>query len=421
MTTHYDPSRERLLAAMDVAKRYNDVIVKWPDGRTRLFKVANTRADHDGLCDFLLAQGLRVQLALEPTADFHRPIAYRLAEAGVEVHLASSLSCARVREALYTSWDKHDRKDTRVLLYLLEQGLTQPFHDPLRAGYLDVQELSNSYHEIARARSRCLHSLINHSLALYFPEMERYLHSSRAEWFCQFLLAFPTPASIRALAPEAFVSAAWDLVGRKVAKRRLLEELYELAGHSIGLPIDPQGTAVMTYRLQLERYQALSRQREMLEATSEQLLGEHADYRRLRTLPGVGPVIALSILAESGDLRRFRHHRQYLKFCGFNLAASQSGEAQGRYRLAKRGNARLRYVFWLAATVAIRQRENSFRAKYERYIRTNPDDPDLRRKARTAVAVKMARVAHALVKQGTEYRGYFEAAVPGGGTFLTGP
>ena len=135
----------------------------------------------------------------------------------------------------------------------------------------------------------------------------------------------------------------------------------------------------------------------------------------------MGPVIALSILAESGDLRRFHHHRQYLHFCGFNLSSVQSGQSQGRYRLSKRGNARLRYVFWLAATVAIRQRENSFRSKYERYISKDPDNADLRRKAYTAVAAKMARVAHALIKQGVDYRGYFEAAIPGGGTSFSGP
>ena len=30
------------------------------------------------------------------------------------------------------------------------------------------------------------------------------------------------------------------------------------------------------------------------------------------------------------------------------LAASQSGQSQGRYQLSKRGNARLHYAFWLA-------------------------------------------------------------------------
>ena len=88
-------------------------------------------------------------------------------------------------------------------------------------------------------------------------------------------------------------------------------------------------------------------------------------------------MIAIMVIAESGDLTRFAHYRQYLNFCGFNLSAIQSGQKHSGYRLSKRGNARLRYAFWLAATVAVRTRENSFRYKYERYLRENGDKPDL--------------------------------------------
>lgn len=205
-----------------------------------------------------------------------------------------------------------------------------------------------------------------------------------------------------------FVKRAWEVVGRKVAKQRFLEELYETAVSSIGLPMDAKCLSVATFKLQLNRYLELTLQRSSLEKTAEGFLADRDDYQHLRTLPGVGPVIALMIIAESGDLRRFRHYRQYLNFCGFNLSAVQSGGQQGRYRLSKRGNARLRYAYWLAAVNAIRQRENSFRYKYERYIQKEPDNADLKRKARVAVAAKIARVAHALVKQNTDYRGFYE-------------
>ena len=68
----------------------------------------------------------------------------------------------------------------------------------------------------------------------------------------------------------------------------------------------------------------------------------------------------------------------------------------------------MRYAYWLAANVAIQQYENSFRNKYERYIQRSPEDSDLKRKARVAVATKLARVAHALIKTGSDYRGYHE-------------
>ena len=70
--------------------------------------------------------------------------------------------------------------------------------------------------------------------------------------------------------------------------------------------------------------------------------------------------------------------------------------------MSKYGNARLRRTFWLASQVAIRQRENSFRDKFERYIAKDRNNKDLRRKALTAIAAKMARVVHAVIKTGSD-------------------
>jgi len=290
----------------------------------------------------------------------------------------------------------------------MKQGMMHPFYDPLVSNTMDIQELSNTYHQVVIARTRCQHSIINHYLTLYFPKMEQYLHNSRAEWFCHLLLKYPTPKSITRYKKLTFVKRAWDVVGRKVAKQRFLEELYELAISSIGLPIEPNSLAEETFKLQLNRYLTLTQQRTALEKKAEIFLNDRDDYQHLRSLPGVGPIIALMIIAESGDLRRFRHYRQYLNFCGFNLSSIQSGRKQGQYHLSKRGNSRLRYAFWLAAVNAIRQTENSFRYKYERYIRQDPNNPDLKRKARVAVAVKIARVAHALVKKNSDYRGFYK-------------
>jgi transposase len=102
-------------------------------------------------------------------------------------------------------------------------------------------------------------------------------------------------------------------------------------------------------------------QRDEIEKHAHAPLADSRDYQLLRMIPGIGPVNALTILAEAGDLRRFRHHRQFLKYCGLDLATQQSGTFRGRTKLSKYGNARLRRTFWMAAQVAARQRDNSFR------------------------------------------------------------
>ena len=74
----------------------------------------------------------------------------------------------------------------------------------------------------------------------------------------------------------------------------------------------------------------------------------------------------------------------------------------------------MRYAFWLAATVAIRMKENSFRRKYDHYIKGEPANPDRKRKAYTAVAAKVARVAYGLIKTDTDYCRFIEAMEPSG-------
>ena len=175
------------------------------------------------------------------------------------------------------------------------------------------------------------------------------------------------------------------------------------------------------FRLVLEEVIRLCEKRKYLEEKAHAFLKDNAQYQILRSIPGIGPIIALTIIAESGDLTRFSHHRKYLKFCGLDLSTHQSGQFRGQSKLSKRGNARLRCVFWMAATIAVRMRENTFRSKYERYIKRDPKNAELKRKALTASAAKICRVAYSLVKTEKTYRPYFDEAIPSGGIRSVGP
>ena len=73
-----------------------------------------------------------------------------------------------------------------------------------------------------------------------------------------------------------------------------------------------------------------------------------------------------------------------------DLATIRSGTFRGQTKLSKYGNARLRRAFWMAGQVAILQRANSFRDKFERYITKDRHNAHLRRKAYTAIAATLS-------------------------------
>jgi transposase len=406
---------ETTWVAIDVAKLVHQVLIETPDGRRRMMRVANTASEIERLVTFLQHGTTACVIAFEPTGDYHRAVMHRLGLAGFALRQVSSLAVARTRDALYNSWDKNDPKDAQVILHLLKTGTTQRFVDPLVSGHHDLQEMANTYQQVSLRKVRLQHAIVTHHLPLYFPEAERYLHSSRAEWFTAILRLTPCPAAVRQYSKADFIATARaQVAGRKVDKARWLADFYETAGHSVALPVAPDSAAIRMFRVVLEEYQQLCLRRKALEADIVARLAWQPDYQRLQTIPGIGPILALLILAEAGDLRRFGHVRQFLKYCGFDLCTEQSGQFRGTTHLSKRGNARLRYACWMAGAVAVRMQQNSFRRKFEDYMRSDPRNADRRRKAYTAVAAKMARVVYAVVTSGHDYRRFPEVTRPGG-------
>jgi transposase len=403
--------------AIDVAKDRHEALIEAPGWKSRKkFRVQNTAEEFRTFAEFLHGLALPIRIGFEATGNYHRALAYFLHSEGFHLELISSVALARTREAMHNSWDKNDPKDAQVILHLLKGRLTQHFHDPMVHNLNDLQELSKTHHHVSLEKTRTQHRLLTHYLPLYFPEIARYHSSSRSVWLWNLLLEFPTPRSMTRLSKDEFVQKAWNLVGRKVAKERILTDIYLTGQSSVGLPAEENSEAVAMLRFVLRQLLTLCQLRATIEERADDLLSSNEDYQRLRRIPGIGPISALTILAEAGDLRRFSHHRQFLKFCGFDLATEQSGQFRGLSRLSKRGNARLRAVFWMAASVAVRMRENSFRAKFERYMRSDPGSTDRKRKAYVAVAAKVARVTYALIRSGADYRCFHEVAVPGGRT-----
>jgi transposase len=122
--------------------------------------------------------------------------------------------------------------------------------------------------------------------------------------------------------------------------------------------VSPDSDAIHKFRMMLAEGRSLKRQRNAIEDRAVELLGWRPDFQLLRTIPGIGPINALTILAETGDLHRFHHHRQFLKFCGMDLATIQLGMFRGRRKNSKCGNARLRSTLWLAGQTAVLKKAN---------------------------------------------------------------
>ena len=92
------------------------------------------------------------------------------------------------------------------------------------------------------------------------------------------------------------------------------------------------------------------------------------DARRLQTIPGVGPVLAATLMGELGDLRAFGHPKQLAHFVGVAPVVHASGSSiEARPHMSKRGNGRVRRMLYMGAMAAIRD-EGPFARTYQHLL-----------------------------------------------------
>jgi transposase len=86
----------------------------------------------------------------------------------------------------------------------------------------------------------------------------------------------------------------------------------------------------------------------------------------LMELPGVGPVVAARVLADTGDVTRFADRNKYASWTGTAPIEASSGEVV-RHRLSRAGNRRMNHMIHIAAATQIRL-DTPGRAYYLRKI-----------------------------------------------------
>jgi transposase len=181
-------------------------------------------------------------------------------------------------------------------------------------------------------------------------------------------------------------------VGR-VSKGRYEARIRELtAGHPM---LEPVAAAMLQARVSLRaEYGKLHRM----------LLGivrADATCRRLMTVPGVGPVVAVSYKTAVDDPARFRKSKELGPHFGLTPSKYQSGEVDWTGRISKVGDAMVRTALFEAANVMLSRvtRFSTLKAWALRVAKLRG-----MKRAKVALARKLAVVLHRMWVDGTDFR-----------------
>lgn len=140
------------------------------------------------------------------------------------------------------------------------------------------------------------------------------------------------------------------------------------------------------------------------EVIEEKCLGLDSEVRKLArqipraallmTIPGIGPICALSFLAEIDDPHRFDKSRNVGAYIGLTPRQYQSGETNRYGSISKRGPIHLRYVLVEAALVVLTRTHSWSKLKAWGHRLAKRKGM---RKAATAVARKLAVIMHRML------------------------
>ena len=399
-------SREHVIVGIDVAKARHQVFFGTATGRSllRRLSIANNRSGFEHLLErtdqIQRQHGLaKAVYVVEPTGNYHKPLAQWLQNHEKMVVLVSNKAIAENRETLDGRWDKNDTKDSANAADLVSQGKCQFMqlpNAPIRA----LRTLLSLREQLKRDEHAARMQIRNGLVAKHFPELDS-LWGHRLEENLTLVRECLSPRKIVAMGFDAFVQTVTSRDGGSSQLRRL-ERIYAAAEESIGCPMDEE--VEFQARVITEH---LSQLRQYIKETDKRIakLCQHFDtYPLLLTIPGVGPFVASQVVGHIGDPFRFTGHKQVIRLAGYDLNAKRSGKRSDFAVpvISKRGNASLRYALYQASLIATCH-DKGFRALFTRYLEGREKERGIRTKARVKLAAKMLVIAWTMMKNGVVY------------------
>lgn len=295
-----------------------------------------------------------------------------LVERGFAVFSVNPKQLDRFRDRYTVAGAKDDRRDAFALADSLRTDQRcfrrVRLDDPL---IIQIRELSRVEEDLCQESVR-LSNRLRDLLCRFYPQMLELSPSADDSWLWDLLDGAPTPAHGRRLR-----SAGVEKTLRKHRIRRLIAAQVLTELKTPGLPVAPGVVEACSTHvaLLLPRLRLVHQQRRLSQEQLESLLNEldaeedggtdkreHRDVEILRSLPGVGRLVAATMLGEASQPLEDRDYHALRAHAGIAPVTKRSGKRTNvvmRYAC----NRRLRNAVYHWSRVSV-QRDPHSRSRY---------------------------------------------------------
>ena len=346
---------------IDVSKGKSTVAVMQPFGVVVAspYEVSHTESELKELARFLKSLPGETKVLMEYTGHYYEPIARALHEAGIFVSVINAIlvhdySGNTLRRV------KTDKKDAIKLAYmLLDRWLELREYVPEEELRQTLKICNRQYNQYNKLKTMLKNNLIA-LLDQTFPGVNK-LFSSPArkcdghEKWVDFALKFWHCECVCSISERAFTDKyrRWCAKNGYYFTETKASDIYASAcGHIGTLPMcDSVKTLVTQAIIQLQTIEeTLATLRSEMKRICEAL----PEYDTVMALYGVGEVFGCQLIAEIGDVSRFKSKKALIAFAGIDPPSNQSGQVDVKSRsISKLGSASLRKVLFQVMSVII--------------------------------------------------------------------
>jgi transposase len=330
------------------------VVARCRDGQARadreILRVSQDRAGFATLDAWLERQPEDVTLVtMESSGHYWMPLASHLRRREIPVAVVNPLA-AKYFAKSRLGRTKSDPADARSLAEMAMRD-TPPAREPL-AG-VELRQAARFAMTLVTEQAKVCQRLIR-LVDLGFPELGELFDDPTCRTAREVLRIAPTARAATRRRTATLANANASPGHRRLGTAKA-ERLQAAAADSIAVP-ELDAEVAFEVGLLLDQFDLLERQIEEADRRVATLLdGETA--RRLQTIPGIGPSIVATLLAEIGDIERFTDFDQLLAYAGVHPAERSSGNKgsnpETSWHMSKAGNSHLRAAAYRMAVVGV--------------------------------------------------------------------
>ena len=334
-----------------------------------------------------------VFVGMEATGHYWKACFAYLTAAGYRVCVVNPMQVHAMRKLKSLSGVKNDRIDAWLIAETLRQGDC----DETRLATDEVQALKQltRYHQGLKQELAAVKTQAICVLDAYFPEYAALFSDMFGAASLKVLAECPTPSEVARKRASSIAKLLSEGSRGRLGDAKAAE-VKAAAKSSVGIRLGEEA-ASFQIRTMVSQVEFLNATIAKVEKEVASLLGKVEPD--ITTIPGVSTTTGAQIVAEIGDVKRFRNAASIVKYAGLNSGVDESGKysAEG-VPITKHGSPYLRRSLWLAANRA-RQYDPRLKEYYDKLRRKGKPH----RVAVTAVARKLCHVVYAVMRDGKPY------------------